>query len=147
MCEGVVTKIGSPTNCMWTGLRSLRAMWHKMIQFWEIMPHRMLCNENLDKPISMMTLQKSIMGTVHKCTRQLYKLFFSSPDLKDLVFLLQYSLSRLPRQLNDPRWPKPCLGNKDTVRPEVEENIVNQRSCSEWVLKCKILNRGYFLLA
>lgn len=43
---GGITKIGRQTNCMWTGLWSLRAMWHKMIQFREIMADRMLYNEN-----------------------------------------------------------------------------------------------------
>ena len=40
ICNERITKIGRRTNCMWTGLWSLGAMWRKMIQFWEIMEHQ-----------------------------------------------------------------------------------------------------------
>ena len=72
MCNERITKIGRRTNCMWTGLWSLGAMWRKMIQFWEIMEHQNLDNEHLDDHTSMVTRQKSTFKAPHKILKKMF---------------------------------------------------------------------------
>ena len=137
---GRITKIGSPTNYMWTGLWSLRAMWHKMIQFWEIMAHRMLCNENLDRPTSMMTLRKSIIPAVHKCIRQLYKpchsfniyVFLWIQKIQFFFFNILWAGS--PGSSMIPDGQSPVLGTRIQLVQRSRENIVKDRSCFKKLL-------------